>query len=98
MTAATDVPENVYVSVFDASETLPPEGTPLTVPTPAVPVVPVGTVIVTELSVAVVAVVKLKVYVAPVALLADWLSVQPRFVSVPPLIANAPDVPASTVG
>jgi hypothetical protein len=47
--------------VFEASETLPPEGMPLTVPAAAVPAVPFGTVIATELRVAAVAVVSVKV-------------------------------------
>jgi hypothetical protein len=96
--AATDVPEKLYVSVFEARDTVPPDGTPLTLPTPGVPDVPFGTVIATESSVAAVAVVNVNVYAVPVAPLADCDSVQPVFVSVPPLIAKAPEVPASTMG
>ncbi len=61
----TAVPElmltevNVYVSVVPASDTLPPAATEdgVTVPTAGVPAVPDGTVIVTEVSVDVDAVV-----------------------------------------
>jgi hypothetical protein len=48
---------NVYVSVFEASEIEPPDGTPDTLVTVGVPAVPTGTLIVTELSDAPVAVV-----------------------------------------
>jgi hypothetical protein len=43
-----DVDEKLYVNVFVASEALPPDGIPLTVPTAGVPPVPGGTVIVTD--------------------------------------------------
>jgi hypothetical protein len=65
----TAVPElmltavNVYVSVVPASDTLPPVAAAagVTVPTAGVPAVPAGTVIVTEDSVEVDAVVKVEV-------------------------------------
>ena len=70
----------------------PPPGRPLTGPSVGVPVVPDGTPIVTDVSVAAVAVVKVYVYVeaTPVAVLDG---VQIGLTSVPPLIATDPVTP-----
>jgi hypothetical protein len=59
--AATAVPVNENVIAFDASETVPLEGSPLTVPRAGVPAVPGGTLIETLASVAVLAVVNVYV-------------------------------------
>jgi hypothetical protein len=58
---ATGVEANEKVIVPDASEVVPLEGRPVTTPSPGVPAVPGGTVIVTEVRLAELAVVNVYV-------------------------------------